>query len=195
MTMLLTAILYLWLAATILLAATWIFRRQDRRRNDPLDHGGEAPAGTGDHRGADRPVPRPGGDAESHRDTATVAVATGSGPTVLELLDGAVLAHDLTPTTGRISDPDRHAIFLSTTPDAEAIGTAFADELDRLGYTIEPDGLDQARATRGDDVLWLRISPEAGTVPDGDGHRYPTAGPSDVAIEIWTGQDSPPTLS
>ncbi|MGB5755974.1 MAG: hypothetical protein WBM50_03590, partial [Acidimicrobiales bacterium] len=124
-----------------------------------------------------------------------VAVASHSGPTVLELLDGAVLPYDLTPVTGRLTEPDRHVIFLSPNPDAEAVGTAFADELDRLGYTIEPDGLDGARATRGDDTLLLRISANAGAVPDGQQHRYPTAGPSDVAIEIWTGQGGPPPLS
>ena len=227
MTTLLTAIFYLWLATTILLAATWILRRHDRLRTGPL-HDPDHASANGDHgfdglqadkiRAADDVRPADDVRADEHRaaderdrvdgpgDTAEighpsgdgrrpVAVASHPGPTVLELLDGAVLPYDLTPVTGRLTEPERHVIFLSPNPDAEAVGTAFADELDRLGYSIEPDGLDGARATRGDNTLLLRIRPNAGTVPDGQPHRYPTAGPSDVAIEIWTGQGGPPPLS
>ncbi len=122
-------------------------------------------------------------------------IPAGTGSSVLDLLDGIALPYDLTPTTGCIAEPDRHAIFLSSHGDAEAVGTAFADELARLGYRIEPDGLDQARATRDDQVLMLKISPDAGTRGSGDHRRYPTAGDNDVAIEVWTGQDSPPALN
>ena len=116
-------------------------------------------------------------------------------PGILDLLDGVTLPHDLTPLTARIEDPNRHAIFISPNPDAAEVGTAFADELAAQGFEIEAAGFDQALATRGPDVLSMRISPEAGSVTDGDEPRYPSADTDDVAIEVWLGNGNPPTLS
>lgn len=185
MTTLLTALFYLWLVITILLVAMWFLRRQDRLR-----HGDNDKSMTGGG-------PRPDGPPKAAAEPSPVAKtqpADNSEPAILQLLDGASLPFDLTPVTGRIAEPDRHVILLSPHGDAEAVGTAFADELTRLGYTIDPDGLDQAKASRGDDVLMLKISPDAGTRGSGAYRRYPTAGDTDVAIEIWTGRDSPPSL-
>lgn len=111
------------------------------------------------------------------------------------LLEGVALPYDLTTANERVTEPERHVILLSTNSDAEAVGTAFADELVKLGYEIEPDGDDQAKAVRGDEVLSLRISPNAGTRGSGKYRRYPTAGDTDVAIEVWTGSGSPPKLA
>ncbi len=101
----------------------------------------------------------------------------------------------LTPANERVADPTRHTILVSPHDDAEAVGTAFADELAKAGFEIEPDGVDQARAVRGDEVLSLRISPNAGTRGSGKYRRYPTAGDNDVAIEVWVGSGSPPKLA
>ena len=115
-------------------------------------------------------------------------------PGIVDLLNGVTLPFDLTPLTARIEDPDRHAIFISPHPDAAEVGTAFADELVQQGFEIEAAGFDQALATRGDETLSMRISPDAGTVADGSDLRYPTAGETDVAIEVWVGNGSPPPL-
>jgi hypothetical protein len=111
------------------------------------------------------------------------------------LLSEVALPFDLAPANDGVADPTRHTILLSPHDDAEAVGTAFADELVKLGYEIEADGLDQARAVRGDEVLSLRISPNAGTRGSGKYRRYPTAGDTDVAIEVWVGGDKPPRLA
>ena len=73
------------------------------------------------------------------------------------------------------------------TADGEpaTVGADVADELERLGFTISTRGEDTAIATRGDDVLGLQIIPDAADVKAGDEPRFPAAGPSSVALDIW----------
>ncbi|MGI9594683.1 MAG: hypothetical protein ACR2QK_00905 [Acidimicrobiales bacterium] len=216
MTTLLTALFYLWLVTTILLVAMWLLRRQDRRRG-PQDQGYDEPIDDAlaardaaeeaaeeaeaearaevDADSGSEPEPTNEASAEDTGEAEdTDDAGQGEEATILDLLDGATLPYDMAPTTGCVADPGRHAIFLSPHEDAEAVGTAFADELVNLGYSIEPDGLDQAKAVRDDQTLFLKISPDAGAEGSGDG-RYPAAGEHDVAIEVWTGRDSPPPLA
>lgn len=223
---LLTALFYLWLVITILLVAMWLLRRQDRRRghsheedalledDDPTrtDAGDDVDTTTSGEGGAG--AEEPNGDAGRGRttdgdprhqvtsggtDTDTIEEAPPNGlrtATIMDHFEGIDLPFDLAPATGRILNSEHHAIFVSSHGDAEAVGTAFADELVRLGFTVEPAGFDQALATREDTVLSLRISPSAGTVKSDDGKspRYPGARRGDVAIEIWTGKGEPPPL-
>ncbi|MGI9595598.1 MAG: hypothetical protein ACR2QK_05540, partial [Acidimicrobiales bacterium] len=104
------------------------------------------------------------------------------------------LPFDLSPTIGGVADPAHHAVFLSPHGDPADIGTAFSDELAKLGFTIEPAGLDEALAIRDRQVISLRITPEAGLVSAGGRPRFPTATSTDVALEVWTGQGPPPPL-
>ncbi len=194
MTTLLTAIFYLWFVTTILLVVLWLVRRQDRKRS--VDEGSEHDGlfvvedEVEDEAGADG-GPRDAGPTVAIRPAAVTRIEL---PTVLDLLDGITLPFDLAPSTVGIVEPERHAIFLSSHHDAEATGTAFADELTRLGFDIEPAGFDQALAVRGDDVLTLRICPDATTVLDGTAPRFVAAEESDTAIEVWVGRGSPPPV-
>lgn len=198
MSTLLTALFYLWLVITILLIALWFLRRSDLNRQADRLAGGVPPT----DRMTDPPITKPsdgttvGSAPEPAGEPAPEAAAEAvAPPTVLDLLDGATLPYDLTPLTTTIVDHDRHAIFLSTEGDAELVGTAFADELVRLGYEIEPKGHDEALARRGEDILSLRISPDAQSVDDGGEPRYPTAAEGAVAIEVWTSNGPPPPLT
>lgn len=130
---------------------------------------------------------------------AEVAETNGSGPvgetaepTVEQLLDGITLPFDLAPMPTALPEPSRHAVFLSSHPDPEEVGTAFADRLVELGFEIEPAGFDQAHAIRDGQVLSLRIAADAGN--NGDAGRYPDADKGDVAIEVWTGDGPPPPV-
>ncbi|MEM7271586.1 MAG: hypothetical protein AAF547_00775 [Actinomycetota bacterium] len=206
------SIFYLWLVLTILLITLLYLRYQEGRRTPsdrdddlllpPADPVGLAPADQlievdelDDVDDVDQvePVsePEPGEPSATPASPATVAQPPG----ILDLLDGIELPHDLTPLTGRIEHGDRHLILVSSGADPAEVGPAFADRLADQGFEIEPDGFDQAVARRSDDVLTMRISPEAGTVNDAGRPRYPGAGDDDVVIELWTGNGAPPPLA
>ena len=91
-----------------------------------------------------------------------------------------------------VAEPDHHVVLLSSHDDAEEVGTAFADELVRLGFEIEPAGHDKAHATQDGQVLTLRIAADAATGDESS--RYPDAVAGDVAIEVWTGDGPPPPI-
>ncbi len=147
---------------------------------DDEDHG----ASVGDDREPGEP---------DHDDRALVSTALGvgltptasSGESVADLLADIELPYDLQPID--LGDSARRAVYLSPHSNPEDVGTEFADELVKLGYTIEPMGLDQAVARRGREVLHMRIVPEAGAVvaDDGETRPYDQASPTDTALEVW----------
>lgn len=179
MSTLVTALFYLWISITVLVLVLWLFWR-----------GGRVP-GVEFQAESDLPPGDPSGDAAS----GSTRPPPPRPPTIGELLDGVALPFGLMPSAGRIAEPHRHAVFLSTHPDPGDVGTAFADQLVDRGFAIEPAGLDEALAIRGADVLSLRITPEAASVKTGGRPRYPTAGAADVALEVWIGQGPPPALA
>jgi hypothetical protein len=144
----------------------------------------------------------PGGDREpvepDHDDRALVSTALGvgltstpsSGGSVADLLVDIELPYDLQPVD--LGNTVWRAVYLSPHSNPEDVGTEFADELVKLGYSIEPMGLDQAVARRGRDVLHMRIVPEAGTVvaDDGETRPYEQASPTDTALELWIGDEA-----
>ncbi len=146
--------------------------------------------------------PAVGGDREpagpDHDDRALVSTALGvgltptpsSGESVADLLADIELPYDLQPVD--LGNKVRRAVYLSPHSNPEDVGTEFADELVKLGYSIEPMGLDQAVARRGHDVLHMRIVPEAGTVvaDDGETRPYDQASPTDTALEVWIGGEA-----
>lgn len=108
-----------------------------------------------------------------------------SGDSVAELLADVELPYDLQPMD--VTGSGRRAVYLSPHPNPEDVGTEFADQLVKIGYSIEPNGLDQAVARRGRNVLHMRIVPEAGAVVADDGETRPfdRASPTDTALELW----------
>lgn len=240
MTTLLTALFYLWLVITILLAAMWFVRRLDERKAveqdeedvyglpseddyptaQPLDQPAQATVEPeteleigdsdpeADSAAETEPTAEADSEAQAEPETQTTAEPDPTAETVAEaepsaaapspviddgslaaLLAQADLPYDLTPTADRATTNGEIAervTLRSTHPDAADVGTAFADELVRLGYNIEPDGMDKAKAVRDESAFFLRIHPDAAGVEQDGEPRFPTAGPADVVIEVWS---------
>jgi hypothetical protein len=96
---------------------------------------------------------------------------TGPARTVAEALAGISLPNDLTPLTTmapRIGSGDRVAFW--TKAPADVVGPAFADELERLGYSVSPLDERSLAASRGDDRLMVYIHPD-GAAAEIDGQK------------------------
>lgn len=111
-------------------------------------------------------------DGSAHRSAPAAGVA--------DALMGIRMPCELVPlvfdrlSSGRIT--------LSTTGHAaEEVGTALADEVERLGYVLRPLSDHEVLATRGGTGLRLTIRP-----PDADGRHFehPTAREDSVVVEI-----------
>jgi hypothetical protein len=99
---------------------------------------------------------------------------------VADALAGIQMPCDLVPLVLDRLASDR--ITLSTTGyPAEAVGTALADEVERLGYALRPMSDHELLATRGSTGLRLTIRP-----PDVDGRHFehPNAREDSVVVEI-----------
>ncbi len=120
------------------------------------------------------------------------SLTTDGVPTLTDVLEGIRLPYDLAPITSMVEDPDRHLIFLTTHSNAAEVGRRMADELERIGFEFEPVEYDQAVVTRGDDVVSMKLVPDADQVDLGNGPRYGAAGRGDVALEMWIGRSATP---
>lgn len=131
--------------------------------------------------------------AEGAVATAVIAPpAAEDSQTLTDMLQGIELPYDLMPVTSVVEDPDRHIIFLTTHSNAGEVGKRFADELERLGFELDTVDFDQAIAVRGDDVVSMKIVPNADQVEQGGSPRYGAAGSGDVALETWIGRSPVP---
>lgn len=153
-------------------------RRGDRRhadRREP-DNEAEIPAET--------PI-----DAEPVPEPQPVA----SGSTVAHLLAGFAMPRDLTPIAPAGGTPsDQATSLISRDREAYDVGTNIADELERLGYALQPVGETQLLATREEEHLSVMIDPEPHeTAPQG-ARRFPTANAGDVVVEFWVGSGARP---
>ncbi|MDH3301772.1 MAG: hypothetical protein OES24_14835 [Acidimicrobiia bacterium] len=128
--------------------------------------------------------------------TSVIPTLTDDGGlTLTDMLEGIKLPYDLMPVPSVVEDPDRHIIFLTTHSNAGEVGKRFADELERLGFELESVDFDQAVAVRGDDVVSMKIVPNADQVEVGGSPRYGAAGSGDVALETWIGRSPVPPAS
>ncbi len=206
-------LLLLWVAIIGTMLGIWILRR---RRPDAV-HAElrEAAAGPAIGDGVE-PVPHPALIRPPAATRAAAAAATpGTTPVVMsgdgamvtslipalsadrlrtltDMLEGIKLPYDLTPVPSVVDDPDRHLVFLTTHSNAAEVGRRFADELERLGFELETVEFDQAVAVRGDEVVSMKIVPDADQVIVAGGPRYGAAGSGDVALETWIGRSSVP---
>lgn len=184
MTTLLTALFYLWLVITILLAIMWFLRRQDRRRDQRhQDEADDAPP----IEAMAEPATDPPSDGATEQSDVP---ENGDRPiaTLGLLLAGLELPFDLAPISGELATAGHHTTLISPHANAEEVGTAFADQLVLEGFEVEAAGFDRAIATRDHDVLTMRIRPDAGRA-DGEEPPVPDAEETDVAIELWIGDD------
>jgi hypothetical protein len=98
---------------------------------------------------------------------------------VADALVGIRMPCELVPLVDRLAT-DRIALSTSGYP-AEVVGTALADELERLGYVLRPLTDHELIATRGGTELHLRLQR-----PNIDGRHldHPTARVDAVVVEI-----------
>lgn len=209
-------LLLVWVAITGAMVGTWIIRRRRHRgiqaqlrttgATPPIDdatkpvlHPALLSAPTAKQAAAT--VTTPGTTAvglasDGAVRTSLIPPLTADGfRTLTDMLDGIRLPYDLMPVTSVVEDPDRHLVFLTTHSNAGEVGTRFADELERLGFELESVEFDQAVAVRGDDVLSMKIVPDAGQVDVGGNPRYGAAASGDVALETWIGRSPVPPSS
>jgi hypothetical protein len=181
----LVALLYLWLLIAVGVYGWRAYRRLVHRetRKDrvaPSTATGAPtarPASTGPAPGPadeDRPRPIPPSGPGSGRQgvfapsgagvTPTPAEpirpAGGGRPTVAELVAGIALPCGLIPVvTGAELDP-HHVVFATTGHGAGEVGSALADELERLGFELRTETDTEAVAVRDDASLRVRIRRE-----------------------------------
>ncbi len=126
------------------------------------------------------PTPSPDFDAPEAGATDRPVPRSAPAAGVADALAGIQMPCDLVPLVLDRLANDR--ITLSTTGyPAEAVGTALADEVERLGYALRPMSDHELLATRGSTGLRLTIRP-----PDADGRHFehPTAREDSVVVEI-----------
>jgi hypothetical protein len=104
------------------------------------------------------PTPTPGVAAAPPPTSSTGA---GGARTVAEALSGVSMPHDLVPLTTIPPRPGvRDQVAFSSRAPVAVIGPLFADELERLGYTVTPLEETAIAARRGDDNLMVYIHPQ-----------------------------------
>ncbi|MEZ5379805.1 MAG: hypothetical protein R2733_25145 [Acidimicrobiales bacterium] len=155
--------------------------RRSRDRREPVDLDGVVPEPV-----AVAPEPTP--------PSAPVTVPTPTPtPTLAHLLAGIAIPGDLVPIVAQGAAANEYSsTMISRQRPAHEVGAGIADELERLGYALEPIGLATLRATRGGDVLTVEIDPEPARPDDRGVVRFPTAAPNDVIVEFWVGDGPRP---
>lgn len=115
--------------------------------------------------------------------------ATGTR-SLVDLLEGIRLPHDLVPLTQSApsSGPITSLVAGTTTATAEEVGTALADELERLGYSVTTTGDQTALAEGPRGAVEIEIHPDAAHAYDGGNPRFPTASSGSVVVEMRVGQ-------
>jgi hypothetical protein len=202
----LVVLLYVWLLVALGVYAWRAYRRivHNETRKDRVARQGEglpaedpftaatststpstAPEGTepaGEPAAAEAPSDRRGVFAAR----AAPDERAGARPTVAELVEGISLPCGLTPVVAGDIDPHR-VTFTTSGHQPGEVGSALADELERLGYTLFSESDTEAVARRGEAVLHVRIDP--GAEPGGEvraTRKAALTGPTRVIAELST---------
>jgi hypothetical protein len=107
--------------------------------------------------------------------------------TVAASVAGISLPNDLAPLTElapRSGAGDRVAFWTDRAP-AEIVGPAFADELERLGYTVSSLDERMLSAVRGDDRLSVAIHPDGRDATIAGQTAFTSVPENSVVIEVW----------
>lgn len=133
-----------------------------------------------------RPEPTvPGMAPATSPATPGPAASSAAAVTVADALAGIKLPHDLLPLTTmapRVGSGDRVAFW--TKAPGEVVGPAFADELERLGYTVSALDQRSLAAARGEDRLVVYIHPD-GAAAEIDGRKaFESVPEGAVVIEV-----------
>ncbi len=132
--------------------------------------------------------PSPVGALADPAPSAAAAVRLGvpisTVDSLAEALEGIVLPCDLAPLIGS-GEFDRRSLVLVTSgmPD-EVVGTALADEMERLGYALEPLSERSILATNERASVEIAVCGDAETVDDAGTRRFPTAPPNAIVVEL-----------
>jgi hypothetical protein len=113
--------------------------------------------------------------------------AAPSSPTVATVLSGIQLPNGLVPLTTmapRTGTGDRVAFWTDEAP-VEVVGPAFADELERLGFTIIPLDERSMSAQRDSTRLVVVIHPDGRTAKIADAPAFTSVPERSVVIETW----------
>jgi hypothetical protein len=112
-------------------------------------------------------------------------VGRPASTSIVELLEGISLPHGLVPLTqSSPTGPGSTLVAATDTAPPEDVGTALADELERLGYTITTTGDQTALAQGRRGTIEIEIHPSSSTAVDGGTLRFPTAPPGSVVVEM-----------
>ena len=126
------------------------------------------------------PAPPPGFDAVDAPVIDRPAPRSAPAAGIADALVGIRMPCDLVPLVLDRLATD-HITLSTTGHPAAAVGTALADEVERLGYVVRPLSDHEVLATRGSTDLRLTIRPPG---PDGLHLLHPSARPDSVVVEI-----------
>lgn len=103
-----------------------------------------------------------------------------------EVLEGARFPHNLLPARDRsLPASDQRLSLLTNSATPGEVGGSVADELERLGFVVAASTDDQATATRGNDIVGLRIITDAAAAQTGAIKRFPDVDATTVALDLW----------
>ncbi|NIR42306.1 MAG: hypothetical protein GWN79_29445 [Actinobacteria bacterium] len=159
-------------------------------------------AGDGTERGSTTPVtvdhavaPPLRGDGAPDGSAASGAAATVTDPptselavedrpaTLAEAVDGISMPCGLVPVGGDRLDP-RHVAFSTTGHEPATVGTAMADELERLGYAITPLDDRSVRAERPGVELEVKIWSARLDSGEVMAERFPSVGSHALVVDL-----------
>jgi hypothetical protein len=184
--------LYLWLALSVIALVAQQVRRMRRFRT-------ERAATTAEVAASVDPSP-PVAQSDEVRAEPTLSEAlprvpdTFEGPPVVapsfaRTLAGIRLPCDLAPIAPRGVAASGDTInLLSTSAPLEVVGPAIADELERLGYALDPVSVSRVIARRGADALTLDLVASPDGLQSEGLPLYPEVGPSAVLLVIRSGR-------
>jgi hypothetical protein len=119
--------------------------------------------------------------------TAPSIVTAPPAATLASVLTGITLPNDLVPLSTLIERQgvgDRVAFWTKEAP-AEIVGPAFADELERLGFTVTSLDAQTLAAHRGEDRLVVVIHPDGPAATIADRLAFTTVPEMSVVVEVW----------
>lgn len=190
--------LYLWIVVSAVALAAQIIRRFARSRATPppVAVGRLAPhlAAQADdalaHIDLDAPPPPVGRTeqpAPSVIDLSTPSPAPNRR-SLADLLAGVELPQGLRPVApaGPVTADDTVYLLTDRAP-AEVVGPAVADELERLGYSLEAVDPSTLVASRGADVLTLTMVLDPRSLTEHGAALFPHATAADVLVTIAVG--------
>ena len=134
------------------------------------------------------PAPATVAPAPGPARVATMARTATSPVTVAQVIAGIEMPCGLVPLT--LSDHDmrydrgQRAQFFTTDVPAAVVGTALADELERIGLTVSPIGDTAAVAQRGRLAVEMRIVTVGELIDGVASTEYRSAPPNSVVVEF-----------